>query len=214
MESKLLASSTLAAVRSALARRTAIVASLALVGLVAFAACGTDDEPTVVEIETEPVRQQGAVVDTQALDPVVEPEEVVQLDIVDTAIGDGRFETLVAALTAADLVETLRGEGPFTVFAPTDEAFALLPEGTVEDLLKDIPTLTDLLLYHVVAGAVTAEQVVTLDSAETVQGSAVSISVSASGTVSVDKAQVIITDIETSNGVIHVINAVLIPEQG
>jgi len=214
VESKLLASSTLAAVRSALARRTAIVASLALVGLVAFAACGTDDEPTVVEIETEPVRQQGAVVDTQALDPVVEPEEVVQLDIVDTAIGDGRFETLVAALTAADLVETLRGEGPFTVFAPTDEAFALLPEGTVEDLLKDIPTLTDLLLYHVVAGAVTAEQVVTLDSAETVQGSAVSISVSASGTVSVDKAQVIITDIETSNGVIHVINAVLIPEQG
>jgi uncharacterized surface protein with fasciclin (FAS1) repeats len=214
VESKLLASSTLAAVRSALARRTAIVASLALVGLVAFAACGTDDEPTVVGIETEPVRQQEAVVDTQAPEPVDKPEEVVQLDIVDTAIGDGRFETLVAALTAADLVETLRGEGPFTVFAPTDEAFALLPEGTVEDLLKDIPTLTDLLLYHVVAGAVTAEQVVTLDSAETVQGSAVSISVSASGTVSVDKAQVIITDIETSNGVIHVINAVLIPEQG
>jgi len=214
VESKLLASSTLAAVRSALARRTAIVASLALVGLVAFAACGTDDEPTVVEIETEPVRQQGAVVDTQALDPVVEPEEVVQLDIVDTAIGDGRFETLVAALTAADLVETLRGEGPFTVFAPTDEAFALLPEGTVEGLLEDIPALTDILLYHVVAGAVTAEQVVTLDSAETVQGSAVSISVSINGAASVDEAQVVITDIETANGVIHVINAVLLPEQG
>ncbi|MCU0466480.1 MAG: fasciclin domain-containing protein, partial [Anaerolineae bacterium] len=97
--------------------------------------------------------------------------------IVDIAVADGRFTTLAAAVTAADLVDTLSSAGPFTVFAPTDDAFAALPEGTVDALLADIPALTDILLYHVVEGAVLAETVVTLESATTVQGSDVTISV-------------------------------------
>ncbi len=132
-------------------------------------------------------------------------------NIVEIAVADGRFETLVAAVTAADLVETLQGEGPFTVFAPTDDAFAALPEGTVESLLGDIPALTDILLYHVVGGEVMAETVVTLESATTVQGSDVSITVNDEGVFLNDTVQVIITDIQASNGVIHVIDAVLIP---
>ena len=133
------------------------------------------------------------------------------MDIVDIAVADGRFETLVAAVTAADLVDTLKSEGPFTVFAPTDDAFAALPAGTVEALLADIPALTDILLYHVVSGEVLAETVVTLDSATTVQGSDVTISVTDEGVFLNDTVQVIITDIMASNGVIHVIDAVLIP---
>ena len=132
------------------------------------------------------------------------------MTIVDIAVGDGSFGTLVAALQAADLVETLQGEGPFTVFAPTDDAFAKLPEGTVESLLADIPALTDVLLYHVVAGNVMAADVVTLESAETVQGKDVSITVDGN-TVRINDATVIITDIEASNGVIHVIDSVLLP---
>jgi uncharacterized surface protein with fasciclin (FAS1) repeats len=131
-------------------------------------------------------------------------------DIVDIAAEDGRFETLVAAVTAAELVDTLKSEGPFTVFAPTDDAFAALPEGTVEALLNDIPALTDILLYHVVPGAVLAEQVVTLDTADTALGEPVTISVM-DGKVMVNDSQVIITDIEASNGVIHVVDAVLLP---
>jgi transforming growth factor-beta-induced protein len=133
------------------------------------------------------------------------------MDIVETAVADGRFTTLAAALEAAGLIETLQGEGPFTVFAPTDDAFAALPEGTVEALLADIPALTDILLYHVVSGKVMAEDVVTLDSAETVLGQDVSIRVE-NGIVYINNAQVIITDIETSNGVIHVIDTVLLPQ--
>jgi len=131
-------------------------------------------------------------------------------DIVETAIADGRFETLVAAVTAADLVDTLKGAGPYTVFAPTDDAFAKLPAGTVDALLKDIPTLKDILLYHVVAGKVMAEDVVKLTSATTVLGEPVTISVSGS-TVKVNDAKVTVTDIECSNGVIHVIDTVLLP---
>jgi transforming growth factor-beta-induced protein len=130
--------------------------------------------------------------------------------IVDIAVNDGRFTTLVTALQAADLVNTLSGEGPFTVFAPTDDAFAALPEGTLDSLLADIPALTNVLLYHVVPGKVMAADVVNLESADTVLGQPVSISVE-DGTVKVDEANVIITDIEGSNGVIHVIDAVLIP---
>jgi transforming growth factor-beta-induced protein len=131
--------------------------------------------------------------------------------IVDIAVADGRFETLVAALTAADLAGTLQGEGPFTVFAPTDDAFAALPEGTVEALLEDIPALTDVLLYHVVPGNVMAADVVALDAANTVQGQAVAITVDGDS-VMVNDSQVVITDIEAANGVIHVIDAVLIPQ--
>ena len=132
-------------------------------------------------------------------------------DIVDVAVANGNFTTLVAAVEAAGLVDTLKSEGPFTVFAPTDEAFAALPEGTVEALLADIPALTDILLYHVVAGKVMAADVVNLDSADTVQGQPVAITVDADGNVFVNDAQVIITDVEASNGVIHVIDAVIIP---
>lgn len=134
-------------------------------------------------------------------------------DIVETAIADGRFSTLVTALQAAELVETLQGEGPFTVFAPTDDAFAKLPEGTVASLLlpENLETLKNILLYHVVSGKVMAADVVTLESADTVLGQKVIIKVE-DGKVYINDAQVIITDIETSNGVIHVIDTVLLPE--
>jgi uncharacterized surface protein with fasciclin (FAS1) repeats len=138
------------------------------------------------------------------------PIQQAEQDIVDIAVADGRFTTLVTALEAADLVDTLKGEGPFTVFAPTDEAFAALPEGALDGLLADIPALTDVLLYHVVSGEVLAADVVNLSSADTVLGQPVSITVD-SGNVMIDDAQVIITDIQASNGVIHVIDAVLLP---
>ena len=132
-------------------------------------------------------------------------------DIVDTAVGAGSFKTLVAAVTAAGLVDTLKGAGPFTVFAPTDEAFAKLPAGTVEALLKDIPKLTSILTYHVVAGKVLAADVVKLDGkeAKTVQGG--SVKISTTGGVKLNgTSNVVTTDIECSNGVIHVIDGVFI----
>ena len=134
-------------------------------------------------------------------------------DIVDTAVAAGKFKTLAAALTAADLVETLKGTGPFTVFAPTDEAFAKLPEGTVADLLKpeNKAKLIAILTYHVVPGKVMAADVVKLTSAKTVQGSEVAIKVDG-GKVMVDNANVIKTDIKCKNGVIHVIDAVILPK--
>lgn len=132
-------------------------------------------------------------------------------DIVDIAVADGRFTTLVAAVTAADLVDTLKGEGPFTVFAPTDDAFAALPEGTVESLLGDIPTLSAILTYHVVPGAVMSGDLSDGMMPATVNGQTVAIGVSDAG-VTVDGANVIIADIEASNGVIHVIDAVIQPE--
>jgi len=133
-------------------------------------------------------------------------------DIVDTAVADGRFTTLVAAVQAAGLVETLKGDGPFTVFAPTDDAFAKLPAGTVEELLKpeNLETLQNILLYHVVPGKVMAADVTALESAETASGQTVAIKTDM-GNVYINDAKVVITDIETSNGVIHVIDAVLLP---
>jgi uncharacterized surface protein with fasciclin (FAS1) repeats len=130
-------------------------------------------------------------------------------DIVDTAVAAGSFKTLVAAVTAAGLVETLKGNGPFTVFAPTDEAFAKLPKGTVEALLADIPKLTSILTYHVVSGKVTAGQVVELSEAKTIQGSMVKID--ASDGVMINNSSVVTADVMASNGVIHVIDTVLIP---
>ncbi len=134
-------------------------------------------------------------------------------DIVDTAVAAGSFKTLAAALGAAGLVETLKGEGPFTVFAPTDEAFGKLPAGTVEDLLKpeNKAKLVSILTYHVVPGKVMAADVVKLSEAKTVQGSKVKISVK-EGKVKVDNANVVKTDIKASNGVIHVIDAVILPK--
>jgi uncharacterized surface protein with fasciclin (FAS1) repeats len=133
-------------------------------------------------------------------------------DIVDTAVAAGQFTTLAAALDAAGLVDTLKGDGPFTVFAPTDAAFAALPAGTVEELLKpeNRDQLVAILTYHVVPGKVKAEDVIKLDQATTVNGSNVTISV-AESSVRVDNAKVLMTDIYASNGVIHVIDAVILP---
>ncbi|MDA5094447.1 fasciclin domain-containing protein [Aliiroseovarius sp. KMU-50] len=133
-------------------------------------------------------------------------------DIVDTAVSAGSFNTLAAALTEADLVGTLKGEGPFTVFAPTDEAFAALPDGTVENLLKpeNRDQLIAILTYHVVPGKVMSADVVTLSSATTVNGSDVDIKVM-NGSVMIDNATVTAVDVGASNGVIHVIDSVLIP---
>jgi uncharacterized surface protein with fasciclin (FAS1) repeats len=132
-------------------------------------------------------------------------------DIVDTAVSAGSFQTLAAALKAAGLVDTLKGDGPFTVFAPTDEAFAKLPAGTVDALLKDKDKLTAILTYHVVPGKVKAADVVKLKSAKTVQGQTVAID--ATSGVKVNQAKVVKADVECSNGVIHVIDSVLIPQE-
>ncbi len=133
--------------------------------------------------------------------------------IVETAIGADQFSTLVAAVKAAGLVDTLSGKGPFTVFAPTNDAFEKLPKGTVESLLKpeNKEKLVSILTYHVVPGKVTSQQVVGLDEAKTVQGSKVKISVKDGG-VMIDKAKVIKTDIECSNGIIHVLDSVILPK--
>jgi len=134
-------------------------------------------------------------------------------DIVDTAVAAGSFKTLAAALTAADLVKTLKGAGPFTVFAPTDAAFAKLPAGTVEDLLKpeNKAKLVAVLTYHVVPGKVTAAQVAKLTSEKTVNGASLSVHTE-DGSVMIDNATVTGADIMASNGVIHVIDTVLLPK--
>ena len=169
------------------------IAGFALLALLLTVLAACADDPTPAPTATP--------------DPEPQP-----MTIVDIAVSDGRFATLVAALQAADLVDTLEGEGPFTVFAPNDDAFAKLPEGTVESLLADVPALTDVLLYHVVAGNVMAADVVALESAETLQGAKVSITVDGN-TVGINEATVLITDVEASNGVIHVIDTVLLPPQ-
>jgi uncharacterized surface protein with fasciclin (FAS1) repeats len=137
-------------------------------------------------------------------------QQASEKNIVQTAISDPQFSTLVTALQTAGLVDTLSGEGPFTVFAPTNEAFDKLPAGTLDALLKDPAKLKSILLYHVVSGNVKAADVVKLTSAKTVEGQDVTISVDGS-TVKVNDATVTKTDIETKNGTIHVIDTVLLP---
>jgi transforming growth factor-beta-induced protein len=180
---------------------TVLVLSLVLV------ACGTEQAtPTLAPAPTE------APAEEPMAEPTAEPAEEMAPSIAEIAVADGRFTTLVAALDAAGLVETLSGEGAFTVFAPTDEAFAALPAGTVEGLLADPQgALTQVLLYHVVGGVVPAETVVTLESATTLQGEDVTIAVEGSDVILNGSAKVIITDIEASNGIIHVIDAVILP---
>jgi uncharacterized surface protein with fasciclin (FAS1) repeats len=156
------------------------------------------------------------VIDSVLLPPSGEAEAGMEtMDIVDTAVADGRFTTLVAAVQAAELVDTLKSEGPFTVFAPTDDAFAALPEGTLDTLLmpENKQQLTDILLYHVVPGKVMADDVVGLTSAPTVLGKDASVTVEDGKVFLNENVEVIITDIETSNGVIHVIDTVLLPPQ-
>ena len=135
-------------------------------------------------------------------------------DIVSTADGAGSFKTLLAAATAAGLVDTLKGDGPLTVFAPTDAAFAALPAGTLDKLLADPAALKKILLYHVVSGKVTADQVVKLTSADSVEGSKIAVAVKDGKVYLNDSAQVVTTDIMTSNGVIHVIDKVILPPAG
>jgi uncharacterized surface protein with fasciclin (FAS1) repeats len=134
-------------------------------------------------------------------------------DIVDTAVGAGSFKTLVAAVKAAGLVDTLKGEGPFTVFAPTDEAFAKLPAGTVEDLLKpeNKAKLADILTYHVVSGNVPSKEAVKLDKATAVNKKDIKLAVKSDALTLNDSAKVTKADIECTNGVIHVIDAVILP---
>ena len=148
-----------------------------------------------------------------ALSLSVVPSAVAEpkADIVDTAVAAGSFKTLTKALTEAGLVDTLKGKGPFTVFAPTDEAFAKLPKGTVEALLKDKKKLTAVLTYHVVPGNVMADDAAKLTTAKTVNGQNIKISAK-DGVVMINGAKVIKADIVTANGVIHVIDSVILPK--
>lgn len=173
-----------------------------------------NDNVKVVSTDIEASNGVIHVIDAVLMPPADEAAMGTK-DIVDTAIADGRFTTLVTAVKAAGLVDTLKGKGPFTVFAPTDAAFAALPAGTLDSLL--VPDakqqLTDILLYHVVPGKVMAADVASMTSATTALGKDIKIKVEDGKVYLNDTVQVILTDIETSNGVIHVIDAVLLPPQ-
>ncbi len=179
-----------------------LFALMAILALVA-AACGGDDAD-------ETTTTAAAVTETTEAMEDEAMEEMTEDTIVDVAVNND-FTTLVAAVQAAGLVETLQGDGPFTVFAPTDEAFAALPEGTLESLLEDPEALAAILTYHVVAGEVLAADVVGLDSATTVEGSDIAIEVVDGGVVLNGSANVVATDVKASNGVVHVIDAVILP---
>ena len=176
-----------------------LIALMAAIALVA-AACGGDDSDSEDTTTTT-----AAPVTTTTV-----AEEMMTDTVVDVAVNGG-FETLVTAVQAADLVETLNGDGPFTVFAPTDEAFAALPEGTLDGLLADTDALSAVLTYHVVPGKVLAADVVSLSSATSVQGEDIAIEVVDGGVVLNGSANVTTTDIEASNGVVHIIDQVILP---
>ena len=184
-------------------KKTIFLTFLVFTLLFAFVACG-EDEVVVTTTASEEVEEIKIIEKSTPY-----PEKETKQSIAEIAV-DGGFNTLVAALDAADLVETLSGDGTFTVFAPTDDAFAALPEGMLEELLADPETLKQILLYHVVGDVVMAETVVTLDEAETLEGSMVAIDV-VDGNVFLNDSQVTSTDIEASNGVVHVIDKVLVP---
>ncbi len=190
-----------------------VMASEVKDGLIADTALGTSVFFKVDMGKAYINEAQIIITDIEASNGVIHVIDAVILpkDIVDTAVFN-KFNTLVAAVQAAGLVETLKSEGPFTVFAPTDEAFAKLPAGTLENLLKPAnkKQLTDILLYHVVSSRVLAEDVVKLERAETVLGKPVTIKIQ-DGKVYVNEAQVVLTDIKTTNGVIHVIDTVILP---
>jgi uncharacterized surface protein with fasciclin (FAS1) repeats len=206
-------------------RSTTLAAGALALTLLAGACSDDGDEADTDDTQaptTEAADTTEASDDTSMTDPSDTSDDtaaMAEADIVDTAIDAGSFSTLVAAVQAAGLEETLRGEGPYTVFAPSDDAFAALPEGTVDTLLEDPSgALTDILTYHVVEGAVLAEDVVGLDGQEvtTVNGATFTVNVGDDGSVTLTDAAgnevtVTQTDIETSNGVIHVVDAVLMP---
>jgi uncharacterized surface protein with fasciclin (FAS1) repeats len=180
-----------------------LIALLAVLSLV-LAACADSEDASADTVATDTT----AV--TETTEAMEEDDMAESNTIVDIAVADGRFDTLVTAVTEAGLVETLSGEGPFTVLAPTDDAFAALPEGLLDTVLADQDLLTSILTYHVIDGAVPAATVVTLESATTLQGEDIAIVVDGD-TVTINGATVVITDIEASNGIIHVIDAVLLP---
>ena len=192
-----------------------LVAGLAALGAV-VSACGDDGADADTAETTAPATVAPAV--TTAPMTTAAPTTAAA-DIVDTAVAAGEFSTLITAVEAAGIEDTLRGEGPFTVFAPTDDAFAALPAGTVDTLLEDpAGDLTDILTYHVVEGAVPAADVVGLDGQDvtTLNGAAFTVEVADDGSVTLTDATgndvaVVATDIQASNGVIHVIDAVLLP---
>ncbi|MDD9369180.1 MAG: fasciclin domain-containing protein [Acidimicrobiales bacterium] len=197
---------------------TRTLAAAAVVAALVLGACGSDDDDGDDGANASETTEQSAD-DSMETTTDAGEEATADADIVDTAIEAGNFETLVTAVQAAGLEETLRGEGPFTVFAPTDEAFAALPEGTLDTLLQD-PTgdLAGILTYHVVEGEVMADAVAEMDGQEvtTVNGATVTVNVADDGSVSLTDAagnqvNVVETDIETSNGVIHVLDGVLMP---
>ena len=199
---------------------------LAVTGVISLAltlaACGEEDDTTTDTGTTTQTATEAATTDETTTEETTTEETTVAEeagdDIVDTAVGAGSFDTLVAAVQAAGLEETLRGDGPFTVFAPTDEAFNALPEGTLDALLADPEgDLTEILTYHVVDGEVPAADVLEMDgqSVETLQGGSFTIELDGDAVVLIDAAgnrvNVTTTDVEASNGVIHVIDTVLSP---
>ncbi len=203
-------------------KRTILLTMLMILALILAACGGTDPTPTSAPEPTEAPTEEPTAepMEEPTEEPMEEPteesmeEEMASNSIVDIAEADGRFTTLIAAVEAAGLAETLSGEGPFTVFAPTDDAFATLPEGTVETLLEEpAGDLTDILLYHVVEGVVPASEVVNLESATTLLGEDITIEVVGEDVVLNGEVEVIVTDIEASNGIIHVIDAVLLPPE-
>jgi uncharacterized surface protein with fasciclin (FAS1) repeats len=187
-----------------------IIGVVAFVIIAAFVALSRDTTPNNEMTDTpEQITEENVMENEEELNEEV-PSESEQT-IVDIAAGNDNFKTLVAAVQAAGLTDTLSGDGPFTVLAPTDAAFTKLPAGTVESLIQDKEALTKVLTYHVLPGKIMAEDIVNLTSATTVQGQDVTIKVEG-GKVMINNANVVTTDIEASNGVIHVIDTVLLPE--
>ena len=177
---------------------------------IAIAACSAAASPSAVPTAASTPSPAATAAAAPSAMPSASAAAMAK-DIVQTATDAGSFKTLLAAVKAAGLVETLQGKGPFTVFAPTDAAFAALPAGTLDGLLKDPAALKKILLYHVVSGSVTADKVVGLTSATSVEGSPIAVSVK-DGTVYLnDSAKVVTPDVMASNGVIHVIDKVILP---
>jgi uncharacterized surface protein with fasciclin (FAS1) repeats len=188
-------------------RKTVLAISTALVIGLSVAACGGDDDGETPAADT--AAATAATAETGAAEPAPAAG-----DIVETAVAAGDFTTLAAALEAAGLVETLQGEGPFTVFAPTDEAFAALPEGTLDELLlpENREQLESILTYHVVEGAVPSSDLSDGQQVATLQGGELTIGVTDAG-VTVDDATVTAADVAASNGVVHVVDTVLLPPE-
>ncbi len=187
-----------------------LAAVFAVSAVFTLSACGSKDGAAPEETPAAKPAEAEAPAAEPAAAEEAKPAADAPKDIVDTAVAAGSFNTLVTAVTAAGLVDTLKGEGPFTVFAPTDEAFAKVPKETLDALLADKEKLTQVLTYHVVPGKVMAADVGGLTEAKTVQGGALKIDTTDG--VKIGGATVVKTDIETSNGVIHVIDTVLLPE--